>query len=224
MVHYNVLCTLLRCRSKRTISTYFSALHSLIGVGFLVATFLVTPFLPEDKPDNNQTDNVCNTSSEDSNSDGSTAIDFADSEHNVPLLGVPKLAWPFIISGTWCMVFSCGYAILGEEDFLFLWKVHIFFLYSMSFLGCLPYEMPRFYEETPSTDSKERSGNVGIRYWKPLLFLTFFYYVISCGIERIYQPMVFKNSKDNAKERVNSHMLWFFISGVYVWPLRTFKA
>ena len=102
------------------ISTYFSALHSLIGVGFLVATFLVTPFLPEDKPDNNQTDNVCNTSSEDSTSDGSTAIDFADSEHNVPLLGVPKLAWPFIISGTWCMVFSCGYAILGEEDFLFL--------------------------------------------------------------------------------------------------------
>ena len=96
----------------------FSALHSLIGVGFLVATFLVTPFLPEDKPNNNQTDDVCNTSSEDSTSDGTSAVDFADSEHNVPLLGVPKLAWPFIISGAWCMVFSSGYAILGESDYL----------------------------------------------------------------------------------------------------------
>ena len=55
--------------------------------------------------------------------------------------------------------------------------------------------MPRFYDETPSTTETEnkenqKDGHIRIENWRPLLFLTFFYYVISCGIERIYQPMV----------------------------------
>ena len=62
--------------------------------------------------------------------------------------------------------------------------------------------MPRFYNDPAiegESSSKAESDqdapqtNVAaarVRYWVPLLFLTFFYYFISCGIERIYQPMV----------------------------------
>lgn len=86
------------------------ALHSLIGVGFLAATFLVTPFLPEDDGKTDSRDAVCN-----GNSDNFTeSSNITRGVHNEPLLGVRKIAWPFIISGVWCMVFSCGYAILGK--------------------------------------------------------------------------------------------------------------
>ena len=52
--------------------------------------------------------------------------------------------------------------------------------------------MPVYYGTASTTDMNSTGvGNESkIRFWKPLLFLTFFYYVISCGIERIYQPMV----------------------------------
>ena len=51
--------------------------------------------------------------------------------------------------------------------------------------------MPVYYGTTSTTEMNE-TGNkdVKVHFWKPLLVLTFFYYVISCGIERIYQPMV----------------------------------
>ena len=47
--------------------------------------------------------------------------------------------------------------------------------------------MPVFYNET---DEKTEASKVRIHHWKPLLGLTFFYFFIACGIERIYQPMV----------------------------------
>ena len=88
------------------------ALHSLIGVGFLAATFLVQPFLPEDnsaKSDQNSTesvqDSICSQN----------VTDITTSSHNELLWGVPKIAWPFIISGSWCMVFCTGFIILSKE-------------------------------------------------------------------------------------------------------------
>ena len=30
------------------------------------------------------------------------------------LMGMDKIAWPFILSGAWCVFFSLGYAILGK--------------------------------------------------------------------------------------------------------------
>ena len=30
---------------------------------------------------------------------------------------VPTIAWPFIISGTWCMVFSFGFLLLAKLPF-----------------------------------------------------------------------------------------------------------
>ena len=51
--------------------------------------------------------------------------------------------------------------------------------------------MPVYYGTTSTTEMNETGNNdVKVHFWKPLLVLTFFYYVISCGIERIYQPMV----------------------------------
>jgi hypothetical protein len=79
------------------------ALHSLIGMGFLAATFIVGPFLPEDGTTKDN-EAVCAGNSTQTSVSGA---------HNEPLLGVRKIAWPFIITGIWCMVFSCGFAILG---------------------------------------------------------------------------------------------------------------
>ena len=71
--------------------------------------------------------------------------------------------------------------------------------------------MPRYYEVPPSDEEEEdrRSGSSSssssrgegeggravaggarIHYWKSVLVCVFFYFMLSCGIERIYQPMV----------------------------------
>ena len=141
------------------------ALHSLIGVGFLAATFLVTPFLPESEGQDNSFEQLCTRGADNSNA---THTSVETSVHNEPYWGVRKIAWPFIITGIWCIVFSLGYAILG----------------------CLPYRMPVYYEDTTEDEPNTEASTVKVQNWNLLLFLTFFYYVISCGIERIYQPMV----------------------------------
>lgn len=82
------------------------------------------------------------------------------------LLGVPGIAWPFLISGAWCIASSLGFLVLST----------------------LPYKMPVFYNET---DEKTEASKIRIHHWKPLLGLTFFYFFIACGIERIYQPMAY---------------------------------
>ena len=52
--------------------------------------------------------------------------------------------------------------------------------------------MPRFYESDDGED-KNKTGVVekDIKYWKIFLVVVFFYYFISCGVERIYQPMAY---------------------------------
>jgi hypothetical protein len=39
---------------------------------------------------------------------------FIDVDKLETALGVQKIAWPFIISGAWCVITSSGYAILGK--------------------------------------------------------------------------------------------------------------
>ena len=41
---------------------------------------------------------------------------FLFSDENDLLMGIDRIAWPFIISGTWCVFFSLGYAVLGIEN------------------------------------------------------------------------------------------------------------
>ena len=50
--------------------------------------------------------------------------------------------------------------------------------------------MPRFYE-SEGVEKTEELPEKDIKYWKLFLVVVFFYYFISCGVERIYQPMAF---------------------------------
>ena len=43
---------------------------------------------------------------------------FKFSENNDLLMGIDRIAWPFIISGAWCIFFSFGYAMLGNRKYL----------------------------------------------------------------------------------------------------------
>ena len=57
--------------------------------------------------------------------------------------------------------------------------------------------MPHYYDygevnTEEKIESAVKSNRTTIALWKPLLVLTFFYYLITCGVERIYQPMVRK--------------------------------
>ena len=94
----------------------FEALHSLIGAGFLAATFLVKPFLPEDNEDT--FDDVCIFNKTDSADNAPTEI--LSGSHNEKWYGVSRIAWPFIISGSWCIIFSFGYAILGIKKYFII--------------------------------------------------------------------------------------------------------
>ena len=93
------------------------AFHALIGAGFLAATFLVRPFLPDNK--NTDIDQICGRANQ---TDPSTSQDMEESlgsSQEDPALsvvseGVPTIAWPFIISGAWCIVFSFGFLVLAK--------------------------------------------------------------------------------------------------------------
>ena len=59
--------------------------------------------------------------------------------------------------------------------------------------GCLPFRMPVYYEDSnDNVDLPQQQQSTRIHHWnwKMLLILTFFFYVLTCGVERIYQPMV----------------------------------
>ena len=50
--------------------------------------------------------------------------------------------------------------------------------------------MPRFYNDDEEETSKAEAATDTkgeIKYWKLFMVLVFFYYFISCGVERIYQ-------------------------------------
>jgi len=141
------------------------AFHALIGAGFLAATFLVRPFLPESGLED--IEKLC----------GRSNITTVSTEASVTVLersayldngSIPTIAWPFIISGAWCVIFSAGFLVLAK----------------------LPYKMPRFYDSEQTFAGKDLPEK-DIKYWKLFLAVIFFYYFISCGIERIYQPMAF---------------------------------
>lgn len=143
------------------------ALHALIGAGFLVATFLVRPFLPKGEDiDKNQLCKRGNTTIElpttDQLEDGLNQTVTASPTED---LLIPTIAWPFIISGCWCIIFSLGFLLLAR----------------------LPYKMPNFYDSNSSEDTEV--SNNSIKHWYIFLILIFFYYFTSCGVERIFQPM-----------------------------------
>jgi hypothetical protein len=44
------------------------------------------------------------------------AGNYIDLDSEGSILGVQKIAWPFIITGAWCIISSAGFAILGNLD------------------------------------------------------------------------------------------------------------
>lgn len=96
---------------------FTNALHAFVGVGFFISSFVVKPFLPEDDKAVEDRDVVCN------NVDNQTSTTANEVE---PLWGLQPIAWPFIISGVFCIVVSFGYLILGE--FLFF-RLRLFSLH-----------------------------------------------------------------------------------------------
>ena len=76
-----------------------------------------------------------------------------------------------LFPGAWCILFSLGFLVLA----------------------CLPLRMPRYYaseEEQEESQQQADSGKPANTRCLPLFYATVFaYYFVSCGIERIYQPM-----------------------------------
>ena len=83
------------------------AFHTLIGAGFLAATFLVRPFLPDSG--GKDTDEICGRAN---NTKVYNDVQIEYSLHTDAL--IPTIAWPFIISGAWCVIFSIGFLILAK--------------------------------------------------------------------------------------------------------------
>ena len=89
---------------------FTNALHACVGIGFLAATFLVRPFLPDSDTASKDRDSVCfnnGTATEESSGE------VVSSDRGL-MWGLDPVAWPFVIAGLWCCIFSLGYLILGN--------------------------------------------------------------------------------------------------------------
>ena len=93
------------------------AFHALIGAGFLAATFLVRPFLPSSEMD---TEDICGGgggAAQDNITSMSAAAVVNTTAAATAEEGIQSIAWPFIISGVWCMLFSLGFLLLAKLPF-----------------------------------------------------------------------------------------------------------
>ena len=99
------------------------AFHALIGAGFLAATFLVRPFLPDSNLDD--VDEICGRSNATTIQEVvvynikhkfyNDLIIFKNSTLAQNYSEVSKsISWPFIISGAWCIIFSFGFLVLAK--------------------------------------------------------------------------------------------------------------
>ena len=83
---------------------FTQSLHAFVGVGFIIGSFLVQPFLPSEG-DENKT--VCPGSKDIANVT-------VDDEYTPELMGgIASINWPFIIIGVWHFLTAFGMIILG---------------------------------------------------------------------------------------------------------------
>ena len=106
------------------------------------------------------------------------------------MFGLPSTAWPFLLTGAWCILASLVYVVLGcclpwkmprfVKHWRFgKWKIPVIFFFRYYGSGEVEEDSPRPFR-APRRISR----------WRWLVPGVALYYTLSCGIERIYQPMV----------------------------------
>jgi len=139
---------------------FTQSVHAFVGVGFLLGSALVQPFLPES---NSGSASVCPSA----NSTLEAVVGAVGEVGEVATMaGLPAITWPFVAIALWNFLTAAG-------------KVA---------LGCSGLQMPSYYGETEGEEEKQ--GGSGVREllaWGPLLVLVYFYYVFSCGLEGFFQ-------------------------------------
>ena len=134
------------------------SLHAFVGVGFIIGSFLVQPFLPDNNNSDSETNAVC---------PGANVTQ--GTEYKLDEMGgIPSINWPYIIIGAWHFLTAIGMVLLAASGL----------------------QMPSFF----STDNSDKGREGGdrfteVKYWKSLLVMVYFYYVLSCGLEGFFQSM-----------------------------------
>ena len=93
----------------------------------------------------------------------------------IPLqLGIQSIAWPFIISGAWCVLVAIGFLLLSRK----------------TSSGCLPVSMPQFYDENTNTKGKD-TGPAKLTHNKKRIFLVLvvLFFALSGAVIRVFQSM-----------------------------------
>jgi len=137
---------------------FTQSVHAFVGVGFVLGSVLVQPFLPES---NSGDASVCP-----GDSAGNGTESTSDALEAMPTMGgLPSIYWPFIAIGIWHFVTAAGKLMLG----------------------CSGLAMPSFYGDTGAEKESDEGGMRELLGWGPLLLLVYIYYVMSCGLEGFFQ-------------------------------------
>jgi len=138
---------------------FTQSVHAFVGVGFVLGSILVQPFLPES---NSGDASVCPGTAAGNGTDSRTGA----LEALPKMAGLPSIYWPFIAIGVWHFVTAAGKLLLG----------------------CSGLKMPSFYGDTAADkESGDEGGVKELLGWGPLLLLVYIYYVMSCGLEGFFQ-------------------------------------
>ena len=89
----------------------------------------------------------------------------------IPMVhGIQSIAWPFVISGCWCVLVSIGFFILSRASTLV--------------------SMPQFYDENTNTKGKDY-GPAKLSYLKKRVFLLLIviFFALSGAVIRVFQSM-----------------------------------
>jgi len=147
---------------------FTQSLHACVGVGFVLGSLLVQPFLPVS---NTGSSDVClsgNSSTSISNFTDTPLHEFVDTEDS---LGDPTspLRWPYLMIGAWLVVTGLG----------------------LMALGCSAFRLPSFYDDEENREEKTTSSVSSVPGWLYYLVAVYFFYVFSCGIEGFFQSMTY---------------------------------
>jgi len=163
---------------------FTQSVHAFVGVGFVLGSILVQPFLPES---NSGDASVCPGTDAGNGTDSKTGA----LEALPKMAGLPSIYWPFIAIGVWHFVTAAGLLLLlvasykssrevGREDEKSCGGKLL--------LGCSGLKMPSFYGDTAADkESGDEGGVKELLGWGPLLLLVYIYYVMSCGLEGFFQ-------------------------------------